>query len=228
MGIFLEIHRAGIENPCMDLSYFRKEYSARGLHREDLSDDPVEVFEKWFQQATELKVHEPNAMTLATVSPENIASQRTVLLKAFDQNGFTFFTNYESRKAAHIAENPAVCLLFPWLTLERQVIIQGRAEKITTAESLRYFATRPRESQIGAWVSNQSEVISSRKFLLQKLDEIKTRFEGGEIPIPSFWGGYRVVPETIEFWQGGPARVHDRFLYSRKAGGDWRIDRLSP
>jgi len=228
MGIFLEIHRTRIESPRMDLSDFRKEYSARGLHREDLSDDPVEVFEKWFQQATELKVHEPNAMTLATLSPENMPSQRTVLLKAFDQKGFTFFTNYESRKAAHIATNPAVCLLFPWITLERQVIIQGRAEKISTAESLKYFATRPRESQIGAWVSNQSEIISSRKILIQKLDEIKAKFKGGEIPIPSFWGGYRVVPETIEFWQGGPARVHDRFLYTRKSGGDWKIDRLSP
>ena len=211
----------------MDLSDFRKEYSSRGLRRDDLSEDPTEVFEKWFQQAMELKVHEPNAMTLATISPDGQPSQRTVLLKAFDQKGFTFFTNYQSRKAAHIAANPAVCLLFPWITLERQVIIQGRAEKISAAESLKYFATRPRESQIGAWVSNQSEVISSRKILLQKLDEIKAKFQGGEIPLPSFWGGYRVVPESIEFWQGGPARVHDRFLYTRQ-GENWNINRLAP
>ena len=212
----------------MDLSDFRKEYSSRGLQREDLTDDPTETFEKWFRQATELKVHEPNAMTLATISPDGKPTQRTVLLKAFDQSGYTFFTNYQSRKAKHIAQNPSVCLLFPWLTLERQVIIQGRAEKIPISESLRYFATRPRESQIGAWVSNQSEVISSRKILLQKLGEIKAKFKEGEIPLPSFWGGYRVIPETIEFWQGGPARVHDRFLYSRNANAAWQIDRLAP
>jgi pyridoxamine 5'-phosphate oxidase len=212
----------------MDLSDFRKEYSARGLRREDLSDDPTVVFEKWFQQATELHVHEPNAMTLATVSPDGLPSQRTVLLKAFDRKGFTFFTNYRSRKATHIAANPGVCLLFPWVTLERQVIIQGHAEKISAAESLGYFTTRPRESQIGAWVSNQSEVITSRKILLMKLEEIKNRFKDGEIPLPAFWGGYRVVPQTIEFWQGGPARIHDRFLYTRQPDGSWVIDRLAP
>lgn len=212
----------------MDLSDFRKEYSGRGLRREDLTEDPHEVFETWFHQATELKVHEPNAMTLATISSEGEPSQRTVLLKAFDRQGFTFFTNYQSRKAAHITANSAVSLLFPWITLERQVIIQGRTEKISAAESLKYFATRPRESQIGAWVSNQSEVISSREILLQKLDEIQTRFQGGEIPLPAFWGGYRVVPKTIEFWQGGPARVHDRFLYTRQSDHSWNIDRLSP
>jgi pyridoxamine 5'-phosphate oxidase len=212
----------------MDLSDFRKEYSARGLRREDLSDDPTDVFETWFQQATELHVHEPNAMTLATVSPDGFPSQRTVLLKAFDRKGFTFFTNYQSRKATHIAANPAVCLLFPWVTLERQVIIQGYAEKISAAESLGYFTTRPRDSQIGAWVSNQSEVITSRKILLMKLEEIKNRFQDGEIPLPSFWGGFRVVPQTIEFWQGGPARIHDRFLYTRQPDSSWAIDRLAP
>jgi pyridoxamine 5'-phosphate oxidase len=212
----------------MDLSDFRKEYSSRGLHREDLSEDPTDLFAQWFAQATELGIHEPNAMTLATISPEGTPSQRTVLLKAFDQKGFTFFTNYSSRKASHIAANPAVCLLFPWISLERQVIIQGRAEKISMAESLKYFATRPRESQIGAWVSNQSEIITSRKILLQKIEEIKAKFSHGEIPLPSFWGGYRIVPETVEFWQGGAARVHDRFLYTRQADGAWQIDRLSP
>ena len=212
----------------MDLSDFRKEYSSRGLRREDLGEDPTDVFAKWFQQATELQVHEPNAMTLATVSPSGTPSQRTVLLKAFDRKGFTFFTNYRSRKSSHIDANPAVCLLFPWITLERQVIVQGKAEKISAAESLSYFITRPRDSQIGAWVSNQSEVITSRKILLMKLDEIKNRFKDGEIPLPSFWGGYRVVPETIEFWQGGPARIHDRFLYTRQADGLWSLDRLAP
>ena len=212
----------------MDLSDFRKEYSAKGLRREDLSDDPVEVFGKWFEQATELGVHEPNAMTLSTISSSGHPCQRTVLLKAFDGKGFTFFTNYHSRKARQIATNPSVCVLFPWITLERQVIIQGKAVKISVAESLKYFATRPRESQIGAWVSNQSEVISSRKILLQKLDEIKTKFKGGEIPLPSFWGGYRIEPETVEFWQGGPARIHDRFQYTRQPDQSWTIDRLAP
>jgi len=211
----------------MDLAAFRKEYSSRGLRREELNPDPVAQFSQWFEQATELEVHEPNAMTLATVDATGMPYQRTVLLKYYDQHGFVFFTNYGSRKAAQIAANPKVSLLLPWITLERQVIIQGHAEKISTAESLRYFASRPRESQIGAWVSNQSEVITSRKFLMQKLAEIRDKFTHGEIPLPSFWGGYRVVPEAIEFWQGGPARLHDRFLYQKKGAG-WEIERLSP
>ncbi len=211
----------------MDLADFRREYSERGLHRVDLDTNPVKQFEIWFKQAIELEVHEPNAMTLATVDAGGMPYQRTVLLKYFDGEGFVFFTNYSSRKAKQIGINPKVSLLFPWLTLERQVIIQGRAEKISTAESLKYFASRPRESQLGAWVSNQSEVVSSRKLLMQKLAEIKEKFREGEIPLPSFWGGYRVVPENIEFWQGGPARLHDRFLYSRD-GDEWVIERLSP
>jgi pyridoxamine 5'-phosphate oxidase len=211
----------------MNLAEFRKEYSDRGLRREELNPDPVAQFSEWFIQATELQVHEPNAMTLATVDEGGMPYQRTVLLKYYDNNGFVFFTNYGSRKAAQIAANPNVSLLFPWITLERQVIIQGRAEKISSAESLRYFATRPRESQIGAWVSNQSEVITSRKFLMQKLAEIREKFSHGEIPLPSFWGGYRVVPQSVEFWQGGPARLHDRFLY-RKNDTGWLIERLSP
>jgi pyridoxamine 5'-phosphate oxidase len=211
----------------MDLSEFRKEYSDRGLRREDLATNPMVQFERWFQQAVELNLHEPNAMSLATVDPAGRPLLRTVLLKYFDTNGFVFFTNYQSRKAKHIAENPQVSLLFPWVILERQVIVQGRAEKISAAESLKYFASRPRESQLGAWVSDQSSVISSRKLLLQKLAEIKDKFAHGEIPLPSFWGGYRVVPETIEFWQGASARLHDRFFYEQKDGA-WQIERLSP
>jgi pyridoxamine 5'-phosphate oxidase len=211
----------------MDLSEFRKEYSERGMTRADLAADPVAEFKKWFGDATELGIAEPNAMTLATADASGMPYQRTVLLKYFDGEGFVFFTNYESRKARQIAENPRVSLLFPWVTLERQVIIQGRAEKTTTAESLKYFMSRPRESRIGAWVSNQSEVITSRKLLLQKLSEIREKFHNGEVPLPSFWGGFRVVPESIEFWQGGPARLHDRFLYTRDAEA-WKVERLSP
>jgi pyridoxamine 5'-phosphate oxidase len=211
----------------MDLSDFRKDYSSRGLRREDLADDPLQQFEVWFRQAIELQLHEPNAMSLATVDARSRPLLRTVLLKYFDASGFVFFTNYESRKAKHIAANPQVSLLFPWIVLERQVIVQGRAEKISTAESLRYFVSRPRESQLGAWVSNQSSVISSRKMLMHKLAEVTEKFSQGEIPLPSFWGGYRVVPETIEFWQGGPARLHDRFFYERKDEA-WELSRLSP
>src|ERR1035437_6228018 len=183
----------------MDLSDFRNEYSSRGLRREDLDADPVRQFEIWFHQALELDVHEPNAMTLATVDERGMPYQRPVLLKYFDRDGFVFFTNYESSKARQLAANPKASLLFPWLTLERQIIIQGSAEKISTTESLRYFATRPRDSQLGAWVSQQSSVVSSRTFLLQKLAEVKAKFAKGEIPLPSFWGGYRIVPESIEF-----------------------------
>ena len=213
----------------MDLADFRKEYSDRGLRREELQADPVAQFSAWFHQATELGLHEPNAMTLATVDETGMPCQRTVLLKYYGPEGFVFFTNYGSSKAKQIAHNPRVSLLFPWITLERQVIIQGTVEKISSAESLKYFASRPRESQIGAWVSNQSDVITSRKFLLQKLAEVREKFSKGEIPLPSFWGGYRVVPQKIEFWQGGPARLHDRFLYRRENNAvNWEIDRLSP
>jgi pyridoxamine 5'-phosphate oxidase len=211
----------------VNLADFRKEYSNRGLRRADLKADPIQQFEDWFKTATDVGVHEPNAMTLSTVGATGTPLQRTVLLKGYDGNGFVFFSNYESRKAADIDANPQVCLLFPWLTLERQVIIQGRAEKITIEESTAYFHSRPHDSQIGAWVSNQSEVIASREVLNAKLSEIRERFADGNIPLPPFWGGYRVVPTTIEFWQGGPARLHDRFLYSRTPDG-WKIERLSP
>lgn len=211
----------------MDLSDFRREYTGRGLHRDDMDPNPIRQFELWFRQAIELALHEPNAMSLATVDAKGRPLLRTVLLKYFDAAGFVFFTNYESRKAKHIEENPQVSLLFPWILLERQVIVQGRAEKISAAESLRYFVSRPRDSQVGAWVSQQSSVISSRKLLMQKLHEMTEKFREGEIPLPSFWGGYRVVPETIEFWQGGSARLHDRFLYEKKDEG-WTVERLSP
>lgn len=212
----------------MDLSDFRQEYNGRTLNREDLDPNPIRQFEAWFKQAMELGVHEPNAMSLATADLSGRSLLRTVLLKEVDAAGFTFFTNYQSRKATHMAENPQVSLLFPWVVLERQVIVQGRVEKTTAEETAQYFRSRPRESQLGAWVSHQSSVIESRQVLTEKLAELAARFEGGEVPVPDFWGGYRVIPETIEFWQGGPGRLHDRFLYTRQNGADWRIERLSP
>jgi pyridoxamine 5'-phosphate oxidase len=168
-------------------------------------------------------------MSLATVDSDGQPSLRTVLLKLYDAEGFVFFTNYHSRKAQQISLNPRVALLFPWVALARQVKILGRAERIPTSESLRYFITRGRGSRIGAWASPQSQVISSRSLLEQKIAEIKQRFSDGEIPLPDFWGGYRVIPSSIEFWQGRENRLHDRFRYQRETdGGDWRIERLAP
>ena len=213
----------------MDISNLREEYTLKGLRREQLHEDPFQQFELWFQQACTGNLPEPNAMSLATATASGKPSQRIVLLKYFDRQGFVFFTNYESKKAREIAENSQVSLLFFWIALERQVEISGHAEKISTAESLKYFATRPRGSQIGAWCSQQSMAISSRKILELKFDEMKRKFLNQKIPLPSFWGGYRVVPNSIEFWQGRPNRLHDRFLYSRlNEESDWDIQRLAP
>lgn len=211
----------------MNLADFRREYSSHGLRRASLDPDPIRQFSLWFDQAVAGGVHEPNAMVLSTAE-NNHPSQRIVLLKQFDASGFVFFTNYESRKAAELAANPSACLLFPWITIERQIIIQGTVEKSTPEESDAYFQSRPRDSRIGAWVSDQSEVISSREILEQKLAEVTARYGDGEIPRPPHWGGYRLVPTTIEFWQGGAARLHDRFIYRKDTDGVWNIDRLSP
>jgi pyridoxamine 5'-phosphate oxidase len=167
-------------------------------------------------------------MILATVSADGQPSQRTVLLKYYDHRGFVFFTNLESKKARQIATNARVSLLFPWLQFERQAIVEGTAERISAAESMRYFMTRPHDSQLAAWVSNQSQPLSSRQMLLQKFDEIKRKFAKGEVPMPSFWGGYRVAPRRLEFWQGRESRLHDRFEYTPDASGNWSIERLAP
>ncbi|GAB2597562.1 pyridoxamine 5'-phosphate oxidase [Nitrincola alkalisediminis] len=212
----------------MDIGDLRNEYCRAGLTRESLASDPFTQFEQWFMQANDAKIHEVNAMQLATVSLEGKPSLRTVLLKSFDEKGFVFFTNYQSQKAQQIDANPEVTTLFFWKELERQVEISGRAEKTSTLESLKYFTSRPRGSQLGAWVSAQSSIISSRSLLEIKLDEMKRKFSAGQIPLPDFWGGYRIVPHTIEFWQGRPDRLHDRFEYRRTPSEEWKIERLAP
>lgn len=212
----------------MDIGALRKEYTRGGLHRDDLRDAPMEQFRIWFDQAREAGLPEPNAMVLATVGEDGQPSQRTVLLKAYDSAGFVFFTNYRSRKAREIEGNGRVGLCFPWFPLERQVTIRGNAEKISRKESLRYFLSRPVGSRLGAWVSDQSSVISSRKILEMKLGEIKRKFSNREIPLPDFWGGFRVVPVAVEFWQGRESRLHDRFEYVRREGDSWDLSRLSP
>ena len=205
----------------------RQRFMAEGLDQDGLDPDPIRQFQRWYQQAVDARLPEPNAMSLATVDADGQPSLRTVLLKLYDADGFVFFTNYESRKARQMDVNDRVALLFPWVALARQVKILGRAARIPTAESLRYFMTRPRGSRIGAWSSPQSQVISSRSLLEEKVAEMKRRFGDGEIPLPHFWGGYRVVPSSIEFWQGRESRLHDRFRYDR-AADEWRIARLAP
>jgi pyridoxamine 5'-phosphate oxidase len=212
----------------MDLETLRQQYTRAALDCHDLKPDPFEQFELWFQEACAANLLEPNAMILGTASTQAEPSLRTVLLKSFDREGFIFFTNYESRKARQIETNPQVSLLFLWLPLERQVQIMGTAAKISTAESLAYFATRPRGSQLGAWCSQQSTIISSRQLLEMQFEEMKQKFMNREVPLPSFWGGYRVKPRSFEFWQGRPNRLHDRFLYSRLEDGSWDLHRLAP
>jgi len=206
---------------------FRRLWMSHGLARDTLDPAPVRQFEHWYNQAIDSGIPEPHAMCLATVDTDGQPWIRTVLLKLYDENGFVFFTNYESAKAHQIAANNKVGLLFPWVALGRQVKISGTAVKIPTAESLKYFASRPRGSQIGAWASAQSQVISSRSLLDAKVDEIRRKFANGEVPMPSFWGGYRVSPFEIEFWQARECRLHDRFVYMKNANG-WTIERRAP
>ena len=212
----------------MDITGIRKEYANPVLTRAMLDPDPIQQFALWFKEASAAGLAEPNAMTLATVGADGQPSLRTVLLKIFDQQGFVFFTNYGSRKARQIDENQRVALLFPWVKLARQVAVIGTAEKISAAESARYFASRPRDSQLGAWISQQSSILSSRQLLMGELEKIKAKFLRGEVPLPDFWGGYRVRPAAIEFWQGQTSRLHDRFLYTLGNDGVWSIERLAP
>ncbi len=212
----------------MNVSNLRRSATGFVLDREDLHADPIVQFEDWFQHACATVPMDPNALSLATVGSDNRPSIRTVLLKYFDEKGFVFFTNYESEKAIHIEANPNVAMLFFWSDAARQVKIRGTAERIPAAETLKYFVSRPRGSQIGAWVSAQSSVISARALLETKFQEVKEKFRNKEVPLPSFWGGYRVVPQEIEFWQGRRNRLHDRFQYTRQDDGTWKIERLAP
>ncbi|TLS99540.1 pyridoxamine 5'-phosphate oxidase [Aliarcobacter cibarius] len=212
----------------MDISDIRGKYTTKNLDINDLNKSPFKQFEIWFNDAMNENLLEPNAFTFATVGNEMMPSVRTVLLKYFSEKGFVFFTNYDSKKAKQIDQNPKVAALFTWLPLERQIKIEGSVEKISKAESLKYFLSRPKGSQLGAWVSRQSEVISSRALLEQKFEEMKNKFLNKEIPFPSFWGGYIIKPIRIEFWQGGEDRLHDRFLYEFKEDNSWEIKRLAP
>ena len=210
-----------------ELAALRQDYAQRGLRRRDLTDDPTVQFQMWIAEATAQQILEPNAMTLATIDPTGQPQTRTVLLKGCDDRGFTFFTNYDGAKARHLAANPRAALTFWWGALERQVNITGSVLKTSREESEEYFSARPLASQLGAWASEQSSVIADRAALERSFAEAAAKFDGVEIPAPPHWGGVRVWPETVEFWQGRRSRLHDRFRYTREGDG-WRIERLSP
>ena len=211
-----------------DLRKLREEYTRAGLHESEAHSNPVEQFRKWFDEALAANLHEPNAMVLATATSGGRPSARVVLLKGYDERGFVFYTNYEGRKGRELDENPHCSLVFYWGELERQVRIAGRASRLSEVDSDAYYASRPRGSQLGAWVSEQSRPIESRNVLEERMRELEEEYEGRGIPRPPFWGGYRVEPEAIEFWQGRENRLHDRLLYRRLDSGGWEMERLQP
>lgn len=211
----------------MNVSDLRREYVRAGLTEHGVDRDPVEQFRRWFEEALAANLHEPNAVTLATATKDGKPSARIVLLKGYDERGFVFYTNYEGRKARDLEENPRAALVFYWGELERQVRIEGHVSRVPEKESDEYFASRPRGSQLGAWVSEQSRMVTARGYLEEKLRRLEAEYANREVPRPPFWGGYRVEPEVIEFWQGRENRLHDRLVYRREDGG-WRIERLQP
>lgn len=210
-----------------DVASLRNEYAQLELNEKSCHESPFGQFEKWFDEALNAELIEPNAMVLSTATSDGLPSQRTVLLKGFDNVGFTFYTNYESRKGKEIASNPSTSILFPWYALERQIIITGSAQKTTQEQSAKYFHSRPRGSQLGAYISNQSTELLDRTVLEQKLLDAEKEFEGKEIPLPENWGGYLIIPQRFEFWQGRKSRLHDRIQYEQ-TNGSWTISRLSP
>ena len=212
-----------------DLEQLRREYRRDGLEREQLREHPIDQFRLWLQQAIDAELHDPTAMTIATVSADGQPSQRIVLLKQVDERGFVFYTNYESRKAQELGVNNKISLHFPWHSMDRQVKVCGHADKVSVGESLKYFLSRPRDSQIAASVSAQSRRLQSRQFLMQQFQAMKDKLHNHEIPLPDFWGGYRVIPHEIEFWQGRENRLHDRFVYHLQPESQvWAIERLAP
>ncbi|MBC6417418.1 MAG: pyridoxamine 5'-phosphate oxidase [Prochloron sp. SP5CPC1] len=212
----------------LSVANLRQNYTRAGLTEGDALSDPLEQFKIWFAEAVEAQLLEPNAMTLATVGPGGQPSARIVLLKGFDERGFVFYTNYQSSKGKQLEEKPKAAIAFWWGELERQVRIEGTIEKVAPEESDQYFQSRPLNSQLGAWVSNQSQVIPSREVLEKRFEQLRLEYEGKTIPRPPYWGGYRVMPKQFEFWQGRPSRLHDRLLYRLLEDGSWRIERLSP
>lgn len=211
----------------MDLTDIRREYVKGGLRREQLPEEPLVLFQHWLQQAVDAKLPDPTAMTIATVDQNGQPFQRIVLLKHFDEKGFVFYTNLGSRKAQQLAQNNKISLHFPWHMLDRQVHVTGEVEPLSNIEVLRYFSSRPKESQIAAWASKQSQRLTTRQALEGKFFELKEKFLAGEVPLPTFWGGFRVKLNSIEFWQGGEHRLHDRFLY-HEFDKHWKVDRLAP
>ncbi len=212
----------------IDVSGLRRVYSEGGLSREDLTEKPIDLFEKWLKQAIDSGLPDPTGMVVSTVDSTGQPTSRMVLLKNYDEHSLVFFTNYGSRKAQQLMGNPKIAILFPWYPLERQVAFLGTATKLSLLETAKYFTSRPRDSQIGAWTSHQSSRISARSALESKFMELKQKFQKGEIPVPTFWGGFRVEFHSVEFWQGRPSRLHDRFIYEKNAEGGWDISRLAP
>ncbi len=211
-----------------NIADIRRDYSFKILSEQEVNPDPIKQFGQWWEEAVQSKIDEVNAMTLATASPDGLPSARIVLLKGFSDQGFVFFTNYESYKGRQLAENPKACLVFFWKELERQVRITGLVLKTNNKESDEYFNSRPEFSRIGAWASPQSRVIENRQWIDEKFNELVLKLEGTKIERPSFWGGYLVKPVEIEFWQGRPSRLHDRIQYSLEDSGSWKIERLAP